>query len=273
MTSLMQTKILRVLQDQQFERVGGNESIRTDVRLIAATNRDLEHMIKKGEFRGDLFYRLNVYTITRPPLREWGDDMAMLAEYFSRQFSNELGKELSGIATETIKILKQYSWPGNVRELQSVIKHAILEATGPILVPAFLPDAIRNFRNNAPAESKAVEAKSGETGTVETGATADHTGGIFPQTAAQSPSPRDSGYIVDRAHWVNFVSDRLQSGSQLVYDEALQDMERNVIPLVLQHTEGNQLRAAKLLGMSRATLRTKCRQYGITVDKIVDSGQ
>ena len=90
MTPLTQTKVLRVLQDQQFERVGGTETIRTDVRLIAATNRNLEAMIEKGDFRGDLFYRLNVYTITLPPLRDRGDDIELLAEHFCKLFAQEL---------------------------------------------------------------------------------------------------------------------------------------------------------------------------------------
>jgi len=111
--------------------------------LIAATNRNLEAMINKGDFRGDLFYRLNVYTITLPPLRDRGDDIELLAEHFCRIFALELGKEITGIAAETIEILKAYRWPGNVRELQSVIKHTLLESTGPVLVPAFLPESVR----------------------------------------------------------------------------------------------------------------------------------
>src|SRR5262249_22522426 len=113
MTPLTQTKILRVLQGQQFERVGGNELIRTDVRLIAATNRDLERMVDGGQFRGDLYYRLNVYTIKLPPLRERGEDLPLLAEHFVRRFSRELGKEVSGIAPEALELLRRHSWPGN----------------------------------------------------------------------------------------------------------------------------------------------------------------
>ncbi|HQX52642.1 MAG TPA: sigma-54 dependent transcriptional regulator [Planctomycetaceae bacterium] len=258
MTSLMQTKILRVLQDQSFERVGGNETIRTDVRLMAATNRNLEEMIRKGEFRGDLFYRLNVYTITLPPLRERGDDVALLAEHYCRLFAKDLGKELSGIAAETIQVLKNYDWPGNVRELQSVIKHALLEATGPVLVPAFLPGSVISGRKKVSHEE------------------ADDDEALMPSSLLKSVTSNphiDMVHLHSPAYWSQFVADRLQSGSQLVYDEALQQMERQVIPLVLQHTDGNQLRAAKLLGVSRATLRTKCRQYGITVDRVVESGQ
>jgi len=257
MTSLMQTKILRVLQDQQFERVGGNETIRTDVRLIAATNRDLEEMITKSEFRGDLFYRLNVYTITLPPLRERGDDVALLAEHFCRLFAKELGKDLSGIATETINVLKSYHWPGNVRELQSVIKHALLEATGPVLVPAFLPDTVKNGRRRV-LENDAPAREGSDPVPRETP--------IPNMVACHTDNDQDSTY------WSQFIVGCIQSGTEFVYDEALHRMERQVIPLILQHTDGNQLRAAKLLGMSRATLRAKCRHHGITVDRIVESG-
>ena len=256
MTPLTQTKVLRVLQDQQFERVGGAESIRTDVRLIAATNRNLEAMIEKGDFRGDLFYRLNVYTITLPPLRDRGDDVELLAEHFCRLFAQELGKEITGIAPETVDRLKAYLWPGNVRELQSVIKHALLESTGPVLVPAFLPESVRGSKRRL--ESQDLDDDRSEPTPMQPG-----TPPAVSHHAASSHAT---------THWSQFVEERLIAGSESIYDEAQQLMDRHLIPLVLQHANGNQLQAAKLLGVSRATLRTKCRQYGITVDKVVDVG-
>ena len=107
MTPLTQTKILRVLQDQQFERVGGNETIRTRARLIAATNRNLEAMIAHGEFRSDLYYRLNVYTIKLPPLRERGNDLELLVRHFLRRFGRELGKQLDDISPEAARPVAQ----------------------------------------------------------------------------------------------------------------------------------------------------------------------
>src|SRR5687767_3165746 len=130
MTPLTQTKILRVLQGQEFERVGGGEPIRADVRVIAATNRDLEKMVAEGTFRGDLYYRLNVYTIKLPPLRERGDDLRMLAEHFVKRFGGEMKKDANGIAPDALDLLRSYPWPGNVRELQSAIKQSLLQATG-----------------------------------------------------------------------------------------------------------------------------------------------
>src|SRR4051794_14781452 len=144
MTPLTQTKILRVLQGQEFERVGGNEPIKADVRVVAATNRDLEKMVAEGTFRGDLYYRLNVYAIRLPPLRERGVDLPLLAEHFVRRFSRELKKDVRGIAPEAMELLQSYRWPGNVRELQSVIKQALLQTTGPVVLPEFLPAVLRS---------------------------------------------------------------------------------------------------------------------------------
>ena len=254
MTPLMQTKVLRVLQDQQFERVGGNETIQTDVRLIAATNRDLESMIARRDFRSDLFYRLNVYSITLPPLREREDDIRQLADHFCRIFSKELSKQITHLSSEAIQLLTNYSWPGNVRELQSVIKHAILEATGPVLVPAFLPDTIR-----APVLLNNGDRKMRNSAAVADSQT-DET--LLPA----------AGHEDGTTDWDATVSNLLLSGSELIYEESLHLMERNVICRVLRHTQGNQLQAARLLGVSRATLRVKCRTLGITIETIVADG-
>jgi two-component system nitrogen regulation response regulator GlnG len=150
MTPLTQAKILRVLQAQQFERVGGNETIRTDVRIIAATNRDLEHLIAAGQFRNDLYYRLSVFPIVLPPLRERGDDLPFLVHHFLKQLGPELGKAAQEVAPETLDVLRQYAWPGNVRELHSLLKQALLHATGPVLLPDFLPAALRTPKDSPP---------------------------------------------------------------------------------------------------------------------------
>jgi two-component system nitrogen regulation response regulator GlnG len=136
----LQAKILRVLQEQSFERVGGNETVRTDVRLIAATHRDLTAWSADGRFRPDLYYRLSVFTIHLPPLRERGEDLPLLVRHYLRRFSRELGRDVREVAPEALERLRGYSWPGNIRELQSVLKQALLQASGTVLLATFLPD-------------------------------------------------------------------------------------------------------------------------------------
>jgi len=136
----LQAKILRLVQEQCFERVGGNETVATDVRLIAATHRDLKTWSAEEKFRPDLYHRLSVFTIHLPPLRERGDDLSMLVQYFLRRFSRELGREIREVVPEAMERLRNYAWPGNIRELQSVLKQALLQASGTVLLPAFLPE-------------------------------------------------------------------------------------------------------------------------------------
>jgi DNA-binding NtrC family response regulator len=136
----LQAKILRLLQEQSFERVGGNETIKTDVRIIASTHRDLKAMADEEKFRSDLYYRLSVFTIHLPPVRERGDDVPMLVQHYIRRFNRELGREVQDVSPEAMQRLRDYSWPGNIRELQSVLKQALLQAHGSALLPSFLPD-------------------------------------------------------------------------------------------------------------------------------------
>jgi nitrogen regulation protein NR(I) len=226
-----QGKILRLLQDQKFERVGGNETIQTDVRLIAATNRDLKAFSEQGKFRPDLYYRLSVFTIRLPPLRERGDDLPMLVHYYLRRFSRDLGRDVREVAPEAMDRLRDYSWPGNVRELQSVVKQALLHASGSVLIPAFLP-----------------ELASGSSSTSEAG------GG----TAA------DSALRLEE-----FVRQRLEAGTTDLHAETLREVDRILLPAVLRFTGGNQYQAAKVLGMARQTLRLRLRELGINITKTV----
>src|SRR6202795_2514328 len=136
----LQAKILRLLQEQSFERIGGSETVQTDVRLIAATHRDLTTWSAEGKFRPDLYYRLGVFTIHLPSLRERGDDLPMLVQHYLRRFSRELGREVREVAPEALERLRNFPWPGNIRELQSVLKQALLQASGTVLLPTFLPE-------------------------------------------------------------------------------------------------------------------------------------
>jgi transcriptional regulator with PAS, ATPase and Fis domain len=135
----MQSKLLRFLQEHEIKRVGGTESIKVDVRVIAATNQPLEPLVRSGKFREDLFDRLNVIMITLPPLRERKEDIPLLASHFLQKFSEENRKSISHISPEALEILLQYSWPGNVRELEHTVERAVIFSTHPIILPEDLP--------------------------------------------------------------------------------------------------------------------------------------
>jgi formate hydrogenlyase transcriptional activator len=131
----LQPKLLRVLQEQQFERLGGGRTFQVDVRVIAATNQDLWHMVQERKFRADLYYRLNVFPVILPPLREREDDVRLLAEYFVRKFAERQGKSIDHIPEEVMELLQHYRWPGNIRELQNFIERAVIMTTGRVLHP------------------------------------------------------------------------------------------------------------------------------------------
>jgi formate hydrogenlyase transcriptional activator len=128
-----QVALLRVLQEREFERVGGNRPIRTDVRVIAATNRDLQTAIAERAFRSDLFYRLNVFPVEIPPLHERPTDIPILVEYFVHRLSKRAGKKITGISSQTLELLQSYPWPGNIRELQNVVERAVIVSDGELL--------------------------------------------------------------------------------------------------------------------------------------------
>ncbi len=137
-----QILLLRVLQDRRFERVGGEETLEVDVRVIAATNKNLTDEMKKGTFREDLYYRLNVIPIFVPPLRERRDDIPLLASHFLKKYSHERGKEVASFSPEVLEMLLEHSWPGNVRELENVIDHAIIVAKQDKILPKDLPQSL-----------------------------------------------------------------------------------------------------------------------------------
>jgi formate hydrogenlyase transcriptional activator len=129
----LQPKLLRVLQERDFERLGSTRTLRTDARLIAATNRDLEALVNEQKFRSDLYYRLNVFPVRVPPLRERPEDIPLLVRHFVQQFSRRMNKSIDTIPSETMRVLVRYHWPGNIRELQNVIERAAILSTGPVL--------------------------------------------------------------------------------------------------------------------------------------------
>ncbi len=129
----LQVKLLRVIQHNEFERLGSSLTVKVDVRIIATTNRDLEEEVRKGRFRQDLYYRLNVFPITIPPLRQRKEDIPLMVQAFIDRYSRKLGKQITSIQQETMKELQDYPWPGNVRELESIIERAVILCPGPVL--------------------------------------------------------------------------------------------------------------------------------------------
>jgi DNA-binding NtrC family response regulator len=139
----LQSKLLRVIQEQEFERVGGTQAIKVDVRLVATTNRDLKAEVDAGKFRSDLYYRLNVVPIRTPPLRERVEDIPRLVHHFVHRMAENLGTPVPGIAPETVQLLQRFSWPGNVRELANPIERAVILCRGNVLLPNAFDDQLR----------------------------------------------------------------------------------------------------------------------------------
>ncbi|MFN4258558.1 MAG: sigma-54-dependent transcriptional regulator [Gemmataceae bacterium] len=235
MSPLTQTKLLRVLQEQTFERVGGNETIHTDVRLIAATNRDLEKLVESGQFRSDLYYRLSVFTIHIPPLRERLEDLPLLVDHLFKRFARELDKPVRQVAPETLAILRRHPWPGNIRELQSVLKQALLQTTGSVLLPDFLPPYVFG----------------------------SHQG-------VARPAMHDSTAFPDLRP---FLQERLNQSTQSLYEETLLEMERQLLTEVLRHTGGNQAQASRILGITRNSLRFKIRSLNINIGHTIRTSE
>ncbi len=234
-----QAKMLRLLQEGCFQRVGGSQTIKTDVRILAATNQDLAGMIEQGRFRRDLFYRLRGVTIHLPALRERRGDIPELAHYFMFRFNRQLRTTVQSIDPEALEILVAHDWPGNVRELQSVIREALIVSAGTTLLPEFLPREVRHPATEAHSPADALSDD------------------------AQTPSPSDATWaalaeLVDRA---------TAAGDHDVYRCALALFDRLVIAAAMRRSDGQQNRAAEILGLSRVTLRAKLRAMRADVEK------
>ncbi|MBV9488445.1 MAG: sigma-54-dependent Fis family transcriptional regulator [Verrucomicrobia bacterium] len=225
----VQSKILRVLQEGEFSRVGGNATIKTDVRIIAATNKMLEQEVAKKQFREDLFYRLNVVRVHLPPLRQRREDIRLLAEYFLKKIATHKHLPQLTLSSEAVKVLEEYPWPGNVRELENTIQRACVLATSDVLLPKDLPLGDSNLSRELEIPGVATRGTHETKPTLETAVT------ILLDTAA--------------------------SDNNL---QLLPWLEREFTLFAMKRTRGNQVKAAKLLGVTRATLRKRIERYGIT---------
>jgi len=228
MSSATQAKVLRLIQEQRFERIGGTETVQTDVRVIAATNKSLIEMVGERTFRQDLYYRINGFAIELPPLRKRHGDIPLLARHFIQRFNREMGKTVQAVAPDAMQWLETHPWPGNVRELQSTIKYAMIKAAGDVLTLGCFP-------LNSPSP------KLPDTGLVREN-------GEFP-------------VLADLARRL------FHSSPGNVYRQLVSDVDKVVLDEALRYANGNQLHAAALLGISRTTLRAKLRSLGLSVEK------
>ena len=234
-----QTRLLRVLQEGEFTSVGGRTAIRANVRIIAATHRDLRSLIRTGQFREDLFYRLNVVPIRLPPLRERPDDIPALAQHFLSKAQAE-GLPAKMINPAAMAALSSYRWPGNVRELENVIRRLAALVPQPVITEDIVAHELTEY--------------------------------AMDEDVAVSPSADESADVsaVIERHIARLLVTLRGSGEEgVLYDRALVELERPLIRMTLAETRGNQIRAAALLGLNRNTLRKKIRELGIGVQRRV----
>lgn len=246
MSPSMQVKLLRVLQEREFERVGGSHSIKVDVRIIAATNKNLQEAVRAGTFREDLYYRLSVVPIYLPPLRERQEDIPRLATAFMHRFSRETGNEVTGISSEAMAALMEYDWPGNVRELENCIERAVIFSKGGVIGPEIL------FLNSPVVNAPVADAPSSST-LSKGGATNSSVRASGGQTG-QAGSPEGGAGSSSSAPGTESEGTR----------KSLEDVEREHIVRVLKQTNRNRTEAAKILKITRRTLLNKIKEYGIT---------
>jgi len=227
----LQAKILRVLQEQEITRIGGSQNLNVDVRVVAATNQELQERVRNREFREDLYYRLNVVPINLAPLRERSEDIPALVEYFLERACAELEIPTKQCAPEAMELLCSYAWPGNVRELENTIKRGVILSSDPLLT-------IADF--------------AGLTNRQET---------IHAIPQEQSLESLVEGKLRSSMNGI----EKLDKGD--IYDRVLEQVERPLIRYVLEKTRGNQVRAADVLGINRNTLRKKISELGISIKK------
>ncbi len=211
----LQAKILRILQDGAFERLGGSETIKTDVRIVAATNKHLEDMVKEGLFREDLYYRLNVVSINLPPLRERKEDIKELAAYFIKKFNRKLGKNIKGITQEALEGLEEYSWTGNVRELENTIQKAMVFCNSDYLSLECCENLDLQRIGSCASVEEAIK---------------------------------------------NLVDLAFKDGCHERFQDMVNTIEKGMVKRAMELTKGNQVQAARLLGISRNTLRKKLEE-------------
>jgi two-component system response regulator PilR (NtrC family) len=233
MSPMLQVKVLRVLQERKFRRVGGTEEVDADIRIIAATNRDLGKMVAEGQFREDLYYRINVIPVRLPSLRDRAGDVPLLAEHFVTKFAELMKKPISGISRPALDCLQGHAWPGNVRELENAIERAVALERTPSILPESLPEAVRGGAASVPvAAIAAVPATNGTNGSSTPLASA----------AAAPQALPEKGFDLE---------------------QHVQSLEREYIAEALRRSNGVKVKAAELLGMSFRSFRYYMKKYNL----------
>lgn len=235
MSPANQGKLLRVLENQEFERVGGNETIKVDVRVIAATNKSLVNMVKEKQFRMDLFYRLRVVSFYLPSLRERSEDIPLLADLFIKKFSRKYDKKLRGIAPAALEMLLKHHWEGNIRELKNVVNSAIVFCKSEVL----MPEDFEGF----------MEARAG-----------------FREVDLETVG--DDYYAVFWQMLEPIFDNIVSKNRGTVYENVNMGLEKALIQMAMEKSNNNQVLASKILGISRNTLRDRLERYRINTDSV-----
>ncbi|MDX2023402.1 MAG: sigma-54 dependent transcriptional regulator [Deltaproteobacteria bacterium] len=234
----MQVKLLRVLQESEFERVGGIKTIKVDVRVVAATNRDLQAELQTGAFREDLYYRLNVVPIQLPPLRERTEDIPSLVDHFVAKFNERLKKKIAGVEPDAVEALVNYPWPGNIRELENVIERTVLFSEGPMIRLPELPADLLGPRAQDKTDSR-------------TSGTRPVVGAVVDRAADEA----GSSPLATQGEGVSSLKEAVKAETERV--------ERELIQRALDETGGNVTQAARKLKISRKSLQTKMKELGL----------
>jgi len=247
----IQVKLLRALQESEIDPVGSRKPVKVDIRLISATNRNMIEMVKAGQFREDLYYRLNVFPVMAPPLRERIEDIAPLTRHFITRFAAEEGRRITGITDHALEMLKAYNWPGNVRQLENTVFRAIVMCEGAELAVADFPQIAaltEGFEVEVPPAPAPRPEAPRATG-------ADAIIGSVVSTATSPSNP--SGMIADgMAYGIPAVTD----GGHI---RTLEEIEADMIRLALTRYRGQMSEVARKLGIGRSTLYRKMRDLGL----------
>ena len=254
-----QVNLLRIIETSTFTRVGGTTPIRSNVRILAATNIDLRAKVRENGFRRDLYYRLSVFPLSLPPLRKRRDDIAMLAEFFREQYTAQFGRPVRGFEPKAMKQLRSYGWPGNVRELSNMIIRLVVGASADMITEAEVVEALYQTAMQVPEEAPAGESDplALETGDLSA-ATAPADDARGAPAAVAAPPAVETAVAGEQPP---FSDDEAETSIQA--GRTIEDVERQLIEATLREARGNRTKAAKLLGISRKSLYNKIKSYDI----------